>query len=164
MKLKLVSKAPIGDSTPGSLYVDCQFECNTIEDIVREVMGVPVEKWKIKGRTAIPSTKYNGGKLYKVVIDYSQRFERQMPHVLDVPGYAGIRFHPGNDAPNSEGCILPGTLNTNCTAILGGTSIPAYEKLFTKIAQALALNQEVTLEVIREEENGVAVTSAAAGA
>jgi hypothetical protein len=32
--------------------------CDTLEDLVREVPGVPVEQWKIPGETAIPAGEY----------------------------------------------------------------------------------------------------------
>jgi len=69
---------------------------------MREVEGEEVKKWKIAGRTAIPSG------YYRVLKTMSSRFGRCTLHIMDVPGYAGIRIHSGNVAANTEGCILPG--------------------------------------------------------
>ena len=70
----------------------------TLEDAVREIPGVPVSEWKIKGRTAIPVGSYD------LVIDYSNRFKRLMPHILKVPGFEGIRIHVLNTHEQTDGC------------------------------------------------------------
>ena len=62
------------DSTIGELSVDGQFECYTLEDKVRPV--------KIKGKTAIPAGQY------EVVINFSQRFQKPLPLLLNVPNFA----------------------------------------------------------------------------
>lgn len=67
-----------------------------LEDRVR-APGVKVPK-----RTAIPSGTY------EVIITHSLRFRRPLPLLLDVPMYAGIRIHPGNDELDTDGCLLPG--------------------------------------------------------
>jgi hypothetical protein len=84
------------------LSIDGQPFCATLEDVVREVPGVPVHAWKVPGNTAIPSG------MYEVEITYSQRFKRDLPLLLNVPGFAGIRIHAGNTEDETSGCILVG--------------------------------------------------------
>ena len=89
--------------TIGRLYIDGVYHCFTLEDKVREVAGQPVEQWKIPGETAIPVGEYN------VVLDFSTHFQKTLPHILNVPGYEGVRIHPGNTDKDTEGCILLGS-------------------------------------------------------
>jgi hypothetical protein len=102
--LSLQRKRLTTTSTIGELYIGDETGpfCYTLEDAVREQPGVPVPEWKIPGKTAIPSGSYD------LVIDMSARFKRLMPHLLDVPGFEGIRIHPGNTESDTEGCILVG--------------------------------------------------------
>ncbi|MBI4815168.1 MAG: hypothetical protein HY791_02845 [Deltaproteobacteria bacterium] len=83
-------------STGGIFIVEDMTLCFTLEDRIRGP-GIKVPK-----TTAIAPGRY------RVVIDFSQRFQRMLPHVLDVPQYSGIRWHPGNRATDTEGCLLPG--------------------------------------------------------
>jgi len=98
MKLTLQRQILTEKSTIGLLYIDDIFQCYTLEDVVRKP-GI-----KIPGVTAIPYGTY------EVIIDYSKRFVRNMPHVLKVPMFEGIRIHQGNTVSDTEGCILLGTL------------------------------------------------------
>lgn len=102
MKLKLERDASGLTCTLGSLFVDDEFECFTLEDVVRELPGVPVEQWKVKGATAIPLG------VYAVVLTFSNRFQKVLPILLDVPGFEGVRIHSGNTDVDTEGCILVG--------------------------------------------------------
>jgi hypothetical protein len=103
-------------STSGQLYVDGKFECYTLEDKVRPV--------KIAGLTAIPAGTYD------VVITYSPRFDCDMPLLVNVPGFEGVRIHVGNTAADTDGCILVGAGRTRDK--LQGSRI-AYDALFLKI-------------------------------
>lgn len=104
--LKLTRSVFSQRSTIGSLeaYVDGVkvFTCKTLEDTHREIIKAPVAQWKIKAHTAIPAGNY------EVKITYSNRFGKDMPLLVDVPGFAGIRIHKGVDRDDTEGCILVG--------------------------------------------------------
>lgn len=84
--------------TVGRLFVDGKFFCNTLEDTVRDLSN---EK-KVYGKTAIPYGEY------KVVYNWSPKFGRNLPRLLNVPAFEGILIHPGNTADDSAGCILVG--------------------------------------------------------
>ena len=81
----------------GKLYVDGSYFCDTLEDFVR-----PEGSPKVYGKTAIPYGEY------KVVMSFSNRFQRIMPEILDVPGFTGIRIHSGNTDADTSGCVLLG--------------------------------------------------------
>lgn len=84
--------------TIGKLYIDGVYQCDTVEDKVR---NLDKEK-KVYGETAIP---YGA---YKVSWTYSPKFKKYMPLLEDVPHFAGIRIHSGNTAKDSLGCIIVG--------------------------------------------------------
>lgn len=122
MNLTLIREPSTAHSTPGTLLVDDKFECYTLEDVVRAA--------KIAGETAIPAGTY------KVIIDMSNRFKRLLPLVVDVPGFAGIRIHPGNTDKDTEGCILVGTSRSKDFV---GNSRVAFDALFKKMQAAKSI-------------------------
>jgi hypothetical protein len=140
MQLNLQREESSPKSTPGKLYIDGTFECYTLEDVVREIPGRPVSEWKIKKETAIPVGKY------RVIITPSpKRKGRLMPLLLNVPGFAGIQIHSGNDAEDTEGCILLGTYRESADIIRGSTE--AFRKFFEKLKAALDKSELVTIEI-----------------
>jgi hypothetical protein len=90
------------DVTIGELTIGPKHVCWVLEDPVREIPGKSVEEWKIKGQTAIPYGRY------RVERTFSNRFGHTTPQLLSVPGFEGIRIHPGNTTADTEGCLLPG--------------------------------------------------------
>lgn len=141
MELRLVRKTKTSISktnaipeTIGELYVDGVFECYTLEDEERKLGE------KVYGRTAIPCGTY------KVIIDRSERFQCNMPHVLDVPGFAGVRIHAGNTDADTLGCILVGQEKGREYI---GKSRAAYDKLFKKLSESKStVNLTIVSEVI----------------
>lgn len=103
VRLVLERHPPGLTCTIGELSIDGEPFTNTLEDPVREKPGEPVSKWKVKGDTAIPVGTY------PVEITYSPRFQMDLPLVLGVPGFEGIRIHAGNSSEDTEGCILVGS-------------------------------------------------------
>lgn len=150
MELLLKRTTRFPRSTAGDLLVDGVVECHTLEDVVREVEGKPVKDWKIQNETAIPAGRY------RVVIDYSARFKRNMIHILDVGGFTGIRMHTGNTDINTEGCVLVGQTITRLGIIQPGTSTPAYNAFFPKVSKALADGEDVWITVTNEALPAVA--------
>jgi len=106
--------------TTGKLYVNGIYECFTLEDAVRN--GT-----KVIGKTAIPIGTY------KLIIDASTRFKQDMPHILDVPDFTGVRIHAGNTSADTDGCILLGSTWAGKDFI--GNSKIAYKKFFDKLKQ-----------------------------
>ena len=104
--------------TVGKMYVDGVYECYTLEDAVRN--GT-----KVIGKTAIPIGTY------KLIIDASTRFKQDMPHILDVPDFTGVRIHAGNTSADTDGCILLGSTWAGKDFI--GNSKIAYKKFFDKL-------------------------------
>jgi hypothetical protein len=120
IKMLLQRKWVVKDATLGELFLDGSFECYTCEDIVR-----PINQ-KIPGQTAIPTGSY------RVVVDWSNRFQKNMLHILDVPGFEGVRIHAGNSARDTDGCVLVGQTVDTVNASIGASRI-AYEQLFRKL-------------------------------
>ena len=138
MDLLLLREPSAGDHTFGKLYVNIAFQCDTLEDVIREVMNEPVESWKVPGATAIPSG------CYSVSITYSPHFQRDMPLINAVEGYEGVRIHPGNTAADTEGCVLVGAVRT---ADGVGESRMAFDSLYPLLTDALNNQEEVWLTI-----------------
>jgi hypothetical protein len=128
------------DVTIGSLSVDGAWACWVLEDAVREVAGQPVAAWKVPGQTAIPYGTY------AVDITRSARFSRDLPLLLAVPGFTGIRMHPGNTTADTEGCLLPG-LDRLAKSV--GRSRDAFTALFSELRQAMWAGRSISIEVVR---------------
>ena len=107
--------------TVGKMYIDNIYECYTLEDVVRK--GA-----KVNGQTAIPTGTYN------LIINHSNRFNRDLPLLENVPNFTGVRIHSGNTSANTEGCILVGTTWSGKDFI--GNSRVAFNKLFDKLKTA----------------------------
>ena len=99
MTLRVIREPSTAAATMGILLIDGVFACWTLEDVVREV--------KIPGETAIPAGRYN------VRLSLSQRFQKLLPEVLAVPGFAGIRVHAGNTQADTAGCLLVGRIRAD---------------------------------------------------
>lgn len=133
MKLTLSRAQFEPGCTIGRLAIDGVLECYTLEDHVRPT-GAP----KVFGQTAIPAGTYG------VIVTFSPHFQRDLPLLVNVPGFEGVRIHPGNTAADTEGCILVG-MDRAADSI--GRSRLAFEALFPKIVQALARGELVSIEV-----------------
>jgi len=136
MELKLVRDVCGADCTLGKLFVDGEFDCYTVEDVVRPD-GV-----KIAGKTAIPAGRY------RVVVNRSPRFGRELPLLENVPNFEGVRIHAGNTAEDTEGCIIPGRVRT---ARGVAQSRLAFDKLFAALKAELAGGRDIWISVAAPE-------------
>jgi len=131
MELVLKRTDRTEESTIGELSIDGTVECFILEDCDRGLRKDwtldQIKLTKVYGKTAIPSGRY------EIAITYSNRFKKYLPLLLSVPGFEGIRIHPGNRATDSEGCLLPGlTKGTNVVS----QSRDAFTSLFNKLKAA----------------------------
>ena len=124
------------DSCLGTLSVDGEFQCYTLEDEVREV--------KVPGETAIPPGTYlivprcEGGMHPRYLARYPD-IHVGMAWLQDVPGFEWVYIHTGNTDDDTDGCILVGSDyvkvdadgNHNVT-----NSRDAYVALYEKISAA----------------------------
>ena len=81
---------------------------------------------KVMHETGIPYGSY------LLVMSYSNRFKKYLPELLDVPGFAGIRIHPGNSVEDTSGCPLPGVKQNN-KVINSKVSYSKLEKLILAV-------------------------------
>lgn len=88
MVLKLQRTKEVNNATLGELFADGTFVCYTLEDKIR------LEK--IKHETCIPAG------IYTIEMTYSPTFKKILPLLLNVPGFYGIRIHPGNYADHED--------------------------------------------------------------
>jgi hypothetical protein len=74
------------------------FICNVLEDRDRFHFG----EQKIMHETAIPEGDY------VMIVTYSERFKTELPILLSVPQFTGIRWHWGTDQNSTSGCQIMG--------------------------------------------------------
>lgn len=137
MRMILTRRPSDDGATIGHLVIDGEWECFTLEDVVR------APAVKVYGQTAIPPG------VYRVEVTWSPRFQRRLPLLHAVPGFEGVRIHPGNRADDTEGCILPGL----AVGLIDGKpavmqSRIAFESLLGKIERAQAEGDPVTIDVV----------------
>ena len=137
MKLKIIREKFTEKSTIGRLFIDDAETCFTLEDTDQklEIHGCSS---KIYGETCIPRGTY------RVIIDHSQHFGCDMPHVIGIPCFEGIRIHVGNRPIDTEGCVLLGLGKGNDFI---SHSRAAFDVFFIDLQSGLAQG-EVWLEVV----------------
>lgn len=144
MKLQLRRRTFTENSTIGSLYIDGQFFCYTLEDkdrgLTQSMSLATILLKKIFGKTAIP---YG---IYSLILSQSNRFKRELPELLKVLGFKGVRFHRGNWAGDTEGCVIVG-FKKSADAVFDSTN--AEKAIMLKLQEAVRKNEEITLEIIK---------------
>lgn len=78
---------------------------STLEDKDRDLFASNPQDCavrKIAKQTAIPYGRY------QVIMSFSNRFQRYLPELLNVPAFTAIRIHGGETPGDTEGCPLVG--------------------------------------------------------
>ena len=142
MELLLERKYCKKDYTIGRLYINGVFFSNTLEDTVRDLNHNGVfdnGEFKTLDHTAIPYGEY------EIEITYSPKFKRDLPLLLNVPHFDGIRIHRGNIAQHTSGCVLVGE-NKEKGKVINSTK---YEIELTKlIKEAKKKKERVTIKIV----------------
>lgn len=137
MQINILRTTFTNASTIGKLSVNGSFQCYTLEDKVRP------DGEKVFGQTAIPAGEY------KVIVNMSAHFGQEMPLLLNVLNFEGVRIHSGNKAADTEGCVLVG-------ATVGddfiGQSRAAFNELFPQIQAAFNDGEEILLTIEGEPQ------------
>ena len=137
MKLRLHRSVLSDRYTIGKLYVDGKYHCDTLEDTDRALEAHPDAK--IYGKTAIPRGTYD------VIISMSNRFKRELPLLKNVPGFDGIRIHPGNTHEDTDGCVLVGVLSDSGDRVV--MSRVTFDGLFKLLDRAYDANDPIVMTV-----------------
>lgn len=127
--------------TIGNMYIDEKKFCDTLEDTNRDLNKNGkfdgAEK-KVYGETCIPFGRY------KIDVTMSAKFKRELPILLNVPGFEGIRIHRGNTPKDTLGCILVGE-NKVVGKVLNSTQ---YEiQLVKMMKEALSRGEEIWITI-----------------
>ena len=140
LTLKRLNLTP--NYTEGELYVNGVYFCKTLEDTSRDLNKngqFDNNEKKVYGETCIPYGKY------KVILSYSPKFKRELPEILEVPDFQGIRIHRGNKISDTLGCVLCGEKVKNGYL---SNSTPYEIKLVELFKQAKSRNEESFIEII----------------
>ena len=124
MNIYLVRYPNMG-GTPGDLLIGRKVFCRTLEDVVRTGEKIP-------GETAIPAGKY------PIVLSFSNRFQKVLPEVQNVPDFTGIRMHGGNTTADTAGCILC-AYNIISQNVIQGQAVDDLVSLFQQFSEPINL-------------------------
>lgn len=143
MKLKLKRRFFAEEYTIGTLSIDGARFCDTLEDKNRDInkdgdLNDPGEG-KVYAKTAIPFGTY------KVIVNRSPKFKRELPRLLDVPHFEGILIHRGNTDKDSAGCILVGENKVKGKVV---NSTPYEIGLVKMMQEAIDRGEKITIEII----------------
>lgn len=119
--------------TIGKLYIDGVFFAHTLEDTCRDLHGDCSRK--VQNATCIDTGSY------EVVVNHSNHFNKELPEILNVPCFEGIRIHGGNTDKDTEGCILIGA-ETN-----GIDEIHNCALLVAEITERIKAAQDCTIDI-----------------
>jgi hypothetical protein len=130
-------------STIGELSINGVYQqIFTLEDTDRglkqNMLLAEIQAQKVFGKTAIPAGRY------EVIINFSEHFQRDMPLLVNVPGYEGVRIHVGNSDVDTEGCLLLGLSRAQDFV---GDSRKAFAKFYPLLQAAFYKKEPVFITI-----------------
>lgn len=131
MSLKIVRVTEYKNTTLGLLLLDGRPFLTTLE---------PAWNNNQKGKSCIPVGTY------RAMREFSNKFSRQLYELKDVPDRNEIKFHAGNTAKDTEGCIILGTYFgsvDNVPAVTG--SARALERFMCELKH----KPEIKIEIVQ---------------
>lgn len=152
MILKVKRELPEDTYTPGTLYIDGEKFCNTLEDrdrgLTQDMTIGEIQSRKIYGETAIPKGTY---KVTTEVVSpkfsqypfYMEVCNGKLPRLLDVPGYEGVLIHVADGWKKDkllQGCIGIGERQSDGFLLKGKET---FKRLWEKIKDEKALIIEI---------------------
>jgi len=142
MRIQVIRQTLLSDRTLGKMYIDGIYFCDTLEDTDRGLLDAmsfsEIAAIKIYGRTAIPKGTY------KVILNFSNKFQKYMPLLLNTKGFGGIRIHNGISPEHTLGCILVGQPGPNNGLV---NSKSTFAKLMG-ILNSVDKKQSIIIEVL----------------
>ncbi len=146
MKLQVIRTQFGKDATNGMLFIDGIFECYTLEDQYQAV--------KVMHETCIPEGTYDIK--FRKVGGFHERYAAKyknahygMLHIQDVPNFTYILIHSGNTDEHTSGCLIVGETQQDLDISddgFVGSSVVAYKKMYSKVANQLLQGKSVTIE------------------
>lgn len=141
MKLKLKRTFFADKYTIGKLYIDDVYFCDTLEDTNRDLNKngkFDGNETKVYGSTCIPFG------VYTVLLTLSAKFKRELPLLVGVPNFDGVRIHRGNVPADTLGCILVGENKIKGKVI---NSTPYEEKLVQMMKAAKGRGETISITI-----------------
>lgn len=129
MNLRVLRLETDEHRTIGALFIENRFDAYVLEDSVHLAPG---------SKGCIPKG------VYRVVITPSQRFGRPLPLLVNVPGFDGIRIHPGNTDKDTAGCLLLGRSRGTDSVVESAVACAQTQR---QIQAALDKHQDVWISV-----------------
>ena len=141
MKLKLKRTFFADKYTIGKLYIDDVYFCDTLEDTNRDLNKngkFDGNETKVYGSTCIPFG------VYTMLLTLSAKFKRELPLLVGVPNFDGVRIHRGNVPADTLGCILVGENKIKGKVI---NSTPYEEKLVQMMKAAKGRGETISITI-----------------
>lgn len=128
MKLTLTRRWETDKSVIGMIDVDGLIQCFSLE------------RPRAGDHPCVPEGTY------EVAMSWSEHFQKQMPHLLNVPGRSAIMIHPANWPSELLGCIAPGS-SRGPDAVYSSQN--AFNLLLGKMQAAWTTGDIVTIDIVK---------------